>query len=231
MVGMADGTSETELGRLLQLAGHEIRSPLSALNGYLGMVVKGQFGALNESQERILKDVQRSSGRIKEVLDEISLLAKIERGEEPFKPVEVELGALIEEAIADLPEQRDRTVTIEVQLNGPVHLRADRTRLKLAISALCFALRRELVATHRLIVRIERNDGEVVIGIAGDDAVDGLLARDRERDLPGFDEFTNRGGCGLKLPIARRTIEQHAGRLYGAGPQNKATAIVHLPLT
>ena len=226
---MGDGVSDTELGRLLQLAGHELRSPLGAVSGYIRMVIKGQLGPVSESQERILKEAERSAGRLKTVLDEMSLLARIDRGEEPFKPADVELGALIEEAIADLPEQPDRPVTVELQRNGPVHVRADRAGLKRAISAVCFALRRELIDTDRLIVKIQPGDGEVTIGIAGDDVVDSLLARG-EADLAPFDEPL-RGGCGLKLPIAQRIIERHHGLIRSAGPDSKASALVRLPLT
>ena len=227
--GMGNGVSETELGRLLQLAGHELRSPLGAVSGYIRMIIKGPLGPVSESQERILKEAERSAGRLKTVLDEMSLLARIDRGEEPFKPAEVELGALIEAAIADLPELPDRTVTVELQRNGPVRLRADEAGLKRAISAVCFALRRELIDTDRLIVRIEPRDGEVTIAIAGDAVVDSLLARG-EAELAPFDDPL-RGGCGLKLPIAQRIIERHHGVIKSAGPDSKASAVIRLPLT
>jgi signal transduction histidine kinase len=228
-VGMADSARETELGRLLQLAGHELRSPLGAVAGYIRMVIKGQIGPVSEAQERILREAERSAGRLKNVLDEMSLLARIDRGDEPFQPAKVELGRLIQDAIAELPEHADRPVTVEVQQNAPVHLLADPTRLKLAFTSVCFALRRELVDTDQLIVRIEPGERDVTVGIAAAGQIDALVSAD-ESELTPFDDPL-RGGCGLKLPIAQRIIERHRGVIRSAGPDSRASAVIRLPLT
>lgn len=225
---MTDDTTDTQLGRLLQLSGHELRSPLGAVSGYIRMVLKGQVGPITESQERILKEAERSCGRLKNVLDEMSLLARMERGEEGVKRTEFDLGELLEEAIADLPESTDRVVVVELRRNGAVRLTADPARIKLALSSVLFALRRELVDTDRLVVTIGRKDRDARIAIGAADQVDTLASAPADALAP-FDDF--RGGCGLRLPIARRIIEQHKGGIYGAGPSSRASAVLRLPLT
>jgi signal transduction histidine kinase len=42
-----------------------------------------------------------------------------------------------------------------------------------------------------------------------------------------FDEW--RGGSGLILPVARRIIEAHGGRIWGAPGARKAGARIQLP--
>ena len=228
MVVMTDDPNDTQLSRLLQHAGHELRNPLGAVSGYIRMLLKEQAGPISESQKRLLLEAQRSAGRLKDLLDEISLLAKIERGEEPLHRAPVELTQVIRDAIASLPEQPDRVVTVEVRPTADVALNGDAARLKRALIAILFALRRELITAGPLVVHVANASREAVITIADTGEIEALT------DVPvaalsPFVEF--RGGCGVALPIARRIIEQHDGRLYGAGPESKASAVIRLPLT
>ena len=76
--------------------------------------------------------------------------------------------------------------------------------------------------------RARDNHGEPVIWIAFGDAdhIDRLERADPS-SLETFDEW--RGGCGLSLAIARRVIAAHNGRIWSAGEQTKAGAVVMLP--
>lgn len=228
MIVMADDQSDPPLSRLLQHAGHELRNPLGAVTGYLRMLAKEQAGPLSERQRTLVNEALKSSGRLHDVLNEISHLARIERGEEPLKPAAIELDAVIEAAIEALPEEPDRTIEVELERENPVGLTGDRDRLTLAFTAVLFAVRRELATADRLIVKLVRDGREAVIAIAAPDQVDELAAS----PLASLSPFTEyRGGCGLKLSIARRIIEQHEGQIYGKGDDQRAMAVIRLPLT
>src|SRR5690606_24984972 len=118
------------------------------------------------------------------------------------------------EAVAGLDDLPDREVVIEVQgADAPVMISGDTTRLRIALGSLVNALRRELVDSPRLIVRLGKQpDGGCTIWIAGDDKIESLVDTDTST-LEVFDEW--RGGSGLSLAIARRVINQHDGGLYG----------------
>jgi signal transduction histidine kinase len=228
MSRMTDDSKDADLGLLLQLAGHELRSPLSAVLGYIRMVAKGQAGPITDSQERILKEAERSGGRLKNVLDEMSLFARMKRGEEALQRSEVELGDVIEKAVADLPELADRTVEVKLQRAAEVTIQGDAPRLTVALSGLLFALRRELVGSDTLGVALTRNGQQAVIVIAPLDEVVRLIDAPVDT-LSSFDE--HRGGCGLKLQIARWILAKHGGQVYGTGQQNRASAVIRLPVT
>jgi signal transduction histidine kinase len=229
MALMLDDPNDTPLSKLLQHSGHEIRNPFNAVIGYIGMLLKQQAGPITEPQRKLLTEAQRASGRLTSVLDQISHLAKMERGEEPLKRKPSDLRQLIDEAIAVLPEQPDRLVPVPVEVRSPsrVVVNGDPARLKRALTAVLFALRRELITNGPLIVQVGTAGTEAVIAIGDGPDVE-ALAEASIGSLSAFDEF--RGGCGLNLPIARRIIEQHQGRLYGAGPKNMASAVIRLPL-
>ena len=228
MIHMTDDPTDTQLSKLLQHAGHELRNPLGAVSGYIRMLLKEQAGPISDAQKRLLTEAQRSSGRLTDLLDEISHLAKIERGEEPLKRGSIALGRVIDEAIGSLPEQPDRTVPVNMRATEEITLQGDPARLKRAVRSVLFALRREVITSGPLTVLLSTASGEAVIAIGDSEDVEALGQMTTESLAP-FMEF--RGGCGLSLPIARRIIEQHRGRLYGAGPESKASAVIRLPLT
>ena len=106
----------------------------------------------------------------------------------------------------------------------------DPIRLRTALTAILAGLRRELVATDRLIVLVRtcEIDGRPSVRITVGDAdwIDRLSSAS-PTDLATFDEW--RGGNGLSLPLARRVIEAHHGRVWAPAQGPRSAAVVVLP--
>jgi signal transduction histidine kinase len=157
-------------------------------------------------------------------------LASIEEGTSSLKRTSVDLPALLNDTVAGLPEVPDLEVNVQLTCDETCAINGDPSRLKSAFTSLLWALRRELVSGDTLHVRqsTRENAGQAVAWVAFGDAdnIDRLQRAD-PASLETFDEW--RGGCGLGLPIARRVIAAHDGRLWSAGVQPRAGAVVMLP--
>jgi signal transduction histidine kinase len=217
--------------KLLSLAVHEFRTPITVVAGYIRMLLMERAGSLNDSQRRLLQEAEKSCGRLSGLVAEMSELSHLETGDLSFNTRAVDLDALLKDTIDTLPPQPDYEVTIELANDGccaAVH--ADPARLKTAFASLLRALRRELVTANRLFVRCTKRDIDgkpaLWIAIGGADQVERLAATDAS-GLSGFDEW--RGGCGLSLAIARRIIAAHAGRVWSPPDGEKSAAVVMLP--
>jgi signal transduction histidine kinase len=231
--GMAECLPEPEpearLPRLLSLASHELRSPLSAVAGYIRMLLQERAGPISDGQRRLLQEAEKSCRRLSSLLAELSDVARLEAGAAPFNASTVELSGVLEDAVRAIPAAPDRDLTISLP-DGPVgSVHGDAARLASAFAAIFHALLRELVSGPGLAVRARPaapgGTSNIHITIADPASVDDLAALDSSR-LASFDEW--RGGTGLALPRARRIIDAHRGRLLGP-PESKAAAVVILP--
>ena len=155
---MTAGQTDPKWPKLLSLAAHELRSPLTVVGGYIRMLLKDRAGPLTEQQRRLMEEAEKSCGRLSMLVSEVSELAHLESGKAAFNRSSVDVRTVLADAVRDLPELPDRTVAIELTIDDDVHeagLQGDSVRLKAAFSAILHALRRELVASDRLTVRLQ----------------------------------------------------------------------------
>ena len=228
MHGMGPESIEPRWPRLLGLAVHEFRTPITVVAGYIRMLLRERAGAITDQQRKLLEEAEKSCGRLSGLVSEMSDLAALEAGTAGLNRGPVDIGPLLQELIGNLPELPDRPIT--VALDGPGSapaLDGDPVRLRTALTALLLALRRELITSDRLLVRISSSDALIRIAIADPERIDEVATADAAV-LEPFDEW--RGGNGLSLAIARRIVGQHGGRLLSPPGEQKAGALILLPL-
>jgi two-component system, sensor histidine kinase ChiS len=217
--------------KVLSLAVHEFRTPLTVVGGYIRMLLKERAGPVPEQQRRLLEEAEKSCARLSALLVEVSDLSGLEAGTATLNRLDIDLHTVLTETVAALPELRDRPVTIDLRLlPGAARFAGDPTRLRTALSSIILALRRELVTGTTLCVReFERPfEGRPAswLAIGAPEHFPALLETGDD-GLATFDEW--RGGCGMSLGVARRIIEAHGGQIWSPLVADKAGAILALP--
>ena len=228
---MTNASPEAKWPRLLSLSVHEFRTPISVAAGYVKMLLSDRAGAVTDQQRRMLQETEKSCARLSALVAEMSELANLEAGTVPLHRKPADLRPLLADAIGALPAVTDRDLRVELTTGaGPAFFRGDATRLKTAFTSLIYALRRELVASTRLIVRertgVYGGSAASWIAIADADRIDQVEAATPET-LTTFDEW--RGGCGLSLAIGRRVIDAHGGALWSPADGTKTAAVAVVP--
>jgi signal transduction histidine kinase len=168
------------------------------------------------------------------IVAELSDIGKLDGGVLSLARQPLDLFSLLGEVAELVHEASDREVVLKLHgSNTGAPMSGDPPRLRAAFDAIFRAILREkpgpatVVAQRRLEVRDGRHSAVVVVS----DAASVQQAYETE---PGpFDE--KRGGLGLALPLARRVIEGHGGRVWspsgGDAALARASAIIALPLT
>jgi signal transduction histidine kinase len=85
-----NATEDSEFARLVMLACHDLRTPLATVLGFTHTLVR--LEQLEEPASRYLEMIGAASGQIGDLIDELSLGARIEAGR--YEPVREELDTL-----------------------------------------------------------------------------------------------------------------------------------------
>jgi two-component system OmpR family sensor kinase len=222
--------------QLLSLAVHEFRTPASVVGGYLRMLQRDGDSPLSEWQRKMVDEAEKSCARLVALIAELSDVSKLDAGLITLARQPFDAFALIAEVAELVHEARDREVRLEVrgQQDG-AQVSGDVPRLRTAFDAIFRAILREKAGPGTVVAerRVETRAGRTfaILVVAEDSSVEAAYDRD-----PGpFDE--TRGGMGLALPLARRVIEGHGGRVWApaaAGTDDalaRGSAIVALPIS
>lgn len=192
---------------------HELRSPLNVILGYLEMLLDRELGPLSAEQRAALGRTQAQAVTLLEMIAALLDLNRFEAGRLPIQRTRVDVGTLLDELVAELPEswQRPTVVLRTVVTPGMAPLATDRGKLKTIVrnlvhNALKFTDRGEVV-----VEAAPATDGATVLTVS--DTGRGIAAEaipyvfDMFRQAPGSEG----GGVGLGLHIVRRFVEALGG--------------------
>jgi signal transduction histidine kinase len=224
-------STETRRTRLLGEVAHEMRTPLTALDGYMEGLIDGVFAP----EPEILGAASDELRRLRRLADDLSALSRAEEQRLDLHPADVDLAGIARRAAERLaPQFSDGDVTLTVHATGPLPVRADPDRITQVLTNI---IGNALTATPA--------DGSVTVQaraagrraeVAVTDTGAGLAAGDLERVFERFYRAPGQprrsSGSGIGLTIARNIARAHGGDVTASspGPGRGATFVLTLPL-
>jgi two-component system, OmpR family, phosphate regulon sensor histidine kinase PhoR len=215
---------------LLAYASHELRSPMTAIAGYLELL-----GEDDTADSQVLIERMRgSSDRMLQMLNDLLVTSETRRGDVELNRTEHDVGALVRERVAEIgPRAEAAGVSIDVALEGGLTAYVDPARIGQVVDNLVSNAVKYSNDGGRVAVTVWPQGDDVVIrvtdigiGIGPDD-----LAHLFERWFRA--DAVRRGpvaGTGLGLSIARQIIELHGGTIEVTSELGRgSTFVVRLP--
>ncbi len=205
---------------------HDLRSPMSVIQGYVSLMATGKTGPINKTQMEFMESVNRKISEMTSLLNDFLDMSKMDAGFVNLKSQDHCLGQLIEEVIEDLgPLANSRN--LKVTLNLPpddVQVHSDPLRLtQILRNLLSNAIKYNIDDGFIRITVVEKN-GWARISVA-----DGGIGMSKEELNVLFDPYT-RGqsqrqikGVGLGIVIVKKLVEAHGGKVTVASEQTKGT--------
>jgi len=197
---------------------HELRTPLASIRA-LTELMRDEADMEPAQRQQFLDIVVAETERLTRLVNQVLDMAKIESGNAEWRSDDVDLGALVEQAVATMAEmlrERGAVVTIDKPAAVPT-LRADADRLlQVLLNLLSNAAKFVPAGSGRIGVRLRA--GEQALTVEVEDNGPGVpLAQQQavfEKFRQGGDARNRPQGTGLGLPISRRIIEHFGGRLW-----------------
>jgi signal transduction histidine kinase len=198
---------------LLAAIGHDLRSPLSALQAAVEALEDG----LASDAPRYLHSMSHDIDHLRSLVDDLFLLARIEAGALTVERQSVDLAELADETLeAMAPVATGRRVALRLETTGRVPVYGGPEALGRVMRNLVDNAIRHAPAHSDIVVRLSNGDGAIVEIIDQGPGFDPALL------ATAFDRFTraepsrsrDTGGAGLGLAIAKGVIEAHGGEIW-----------------
>jgi signal transduction histidine kinase len=220
--------------QFLAVVSHELRSPLSAIQGWADMLALRSNGdALVAKASAVIKrNAQLQTRMINDLLDMSAVVA----GKLALKREPMELSALAQQEVeAHQQAAQARGIELHCDCHGPAWVSGDGQRLSQLLGNLVGNALKFSKEQGRVIVRTRAGDGHVYVTVQdfgrgiSEDFLPHVFDRLRQED---GSRTRSAGGLGLGLAIAEAIARLHDGHISAssAGPDRGACFEVALPL-
>jgi histidine kinase len=228
--------AETEARRLRLLGevAHEMRTPLTVIDGY----VEGMIDKVLPTDTASLGHVGEESRRLRRLADDLSALSRAEEGRLQLAPAPVDIRLVVASAAERLrPQVQDAGLSLTVDAGSvPLIVNADADRIGQVVTNLVGNAIRATPAGGAVTVTCAAEGSWVDVAVA--DTGEGLAPADLPRVFERFYRVRGRtnaatdSGTGIGLTISRGIISAHGGDLTAAsdGLGTGATFTARIPL-
>jgi signal transduction histidine kinase len=220
----------------ISIASHQLRTSLTAMKGYLSMMLEGDYGELPEKAKEKIESVYQSNERLIRLVNDILCVSKIEAGEIEINLERADLREIIREVIDELSikaNEKNLYLNFEEPKELPKIL-LDREKIRQVILNL---VDNAIKYTQKggVTVRLQIANGRLQIVVS--DTGEGLTKEEKEKLFEKFSRGTAgtkfwTEGAGLGLYIAKSFAEMHKGRIWveSEGREKGSTFYVELPM-
>jgi PAS domain S-box-containing protein len=210
---------------------HELRTPLNAIMGFSEIIRDRIFGdGAGERYSGYAADVHTSASHLLQLINDILDITKAEAGHIELDEDVVDLAAVIGAALRLMgPKVSEGVITLETAIDPELpFVRGDPKRLRQVLLNMMSNAMKFTAPGGR--VRLEARRRPDGVEVAVEDTGIGIEPADLDRVFEPFYQ-TERGrdrnveGTGLGLPISRRLIEMHGGRMDVESAPGRGTRI------
>lgn len=200
----------------LNTAAHELRMPVTIVNGYCSLLLDSGTDNLTQEQRDYLDAAIASSERLVRLTNNMLDLSRLEAGKMRMQFASHDLARTIQEVCRDfLPLAERGGIVLDAACREECHALFDRDQIHRVMTNLLGNAVKFTPSGGRIQVSVVDETREVQVVV--EDTGKGI-PRERLCDL--FEEFVQVGtqdalrGTGLGLSICRKIIQTHRGRIW-----------------
>ena len=194
---------------------HELRGPLSIVNGYLAMMQDGSMGEVGREVAEVLPLLRAKMREMNGLVDEVLETARGQDTPLQLHLSRLDLREVVRDAVRSLEPLLDERHHLTVSTSGgPVPVRGDRDRLRVVITNLVHNAIKYSPAGGEVRVDCHVREDKALVSVS--DQGLGISTEDQARLFTRFSRIATPGsenipGTGLGLYLARDVARRHGG--------------------
>jgi two-component system CheB/CheR fusion protein len=210
---------------------HELRTPLNSINGFSEVLYDETFGQLNEKQKKYVHNVLTSGKHLLLLINQILDMAKVEAGKTKLEITRLPMKNILNDIsllIADMAGKKELRIKLEIDEDLP-DIEADELKVKEILYNLLSNAVKFTPVGGDIGMKARRTGAYVEVTIW--DTGVGIAPENMEKIFEGFfraDTPYSRvtEGTGLGLPLSKKMVELHGGKLsVESKGLNKGTSV------
>lgn len=211
----------------INMAAHELRAPLTAIKGFVSMILEGDTGEINPKTQEFLEDSKLSTDRMIRLVNNMLDVSRIEEGRIVYQDNNINLNEVVKSASSEFELEAKRKgldFKVEVADGLSDYVFVDRDRIhEVVVNYLSNAIK--YTEKGSVIVKIF-NPADQVIRVEVIDSGMGIGKVEQQKLFSKFYRVEASAGktigTGLGLYISKLLIEHYGGKIgveseYGEG--------------
>ncbi len=234
---MAGGLEKIDLAKseFITLMSHQLRTPATAVKGFMAMVLDGYAGKLTAKQNKLLQAAYHENERQMRIVDDILLVEAANTNQMGLIKAPTNLTSLITEAVAaqdGIFREHEQKIIVS-QPKGSIMLTLDEEKIRMVLENLINNASKYSPDQTEIRVTVKRENRGAAISIT--DQGFGIAPADISKLFQRFSRLPNPNttqaqGSGLGLYLVKKIIQLHEGDITITSEVGKGTTItVHLP--
>jgi signal transduction histidine kinase len=222
----------------ISIASHQLRTPLTAIKGFISLILEGSYGKISPEIQDILNKVYASNDRIVQLVENLLNISRIESGRIQYQFEKASIETILKE-LSDMffvmTQGRNLTLTFTLPKEKLPLIYMDAPKIREVISNLIDnALKYTEKGGIEVILEQRGPMARITVADTGMGVEPAMIEHLFSKFIRGSKEASrmNVAGTGLGLYVGRSFVEAHHGKIWieseGLGKGSKF--IVELPI-
>ncbi|MBU0763106.1 MAG: PAS domain-containing sensor histidine kinase, partial [Candidatus Altiarchaeota archaeon] len=219
----------------LAISSHELKTPISIINGYADIIHSEVLGSLTQEQKKRVKRIKENSEHLNTLVTNILDLTRMESGDLKLHKKSISISSLIRKTVDDMSHMAaKKNVKIIAKIIVDTRIFADQLRVKQILVNLIENAIKFTPPTKKIYIETSHDRKDIIISVMDEGVgIPKVELRNIFNKFYQIDSSTKRahGGSGLGLAICKHLVELHGGTIAAESKLGKGSKFtVKIPL-